>query len=237
MHRVGTRTRMLPTSLPLVDLAQQCAEQTELYRRRRTDSDSRFCFELLRRALREGLAEAFTWVCRIYEPQVTKWVYRHGGFSRTSETADYFAYAALAQMYFGLLGPKFDRMPSLASVLAYLKACVHSSIAQYLRDQLKSDWTELDEQAAAPTVDLAHRVEASELWAHLCRLLPDPHDQRLAHACFVLGLKPAEIVGAYPGLWRNEREISVDLYRIRGRLRRDPELRQRLGAAPAGEDL
>lgn len=225
---------MLPASLPLNDLAQRCAEQTEQFARRQA-SDPQFCFELLRRALADSLAEAFTAVCRIYQPQVTRWVYRHSGFLRTSESADYFANAALTQLYFGLRGPKFDRMPSLAAVLAYLKACVHTTIAQYLRDQLKTEWVELSDEAVAPSSDLSQGVEAGELWAHLCRVLPNPRDQRLAHAAFVLGLKPSEIVVAYPGIWRGERDISIDLYRIRRRLRQDPDLRRHLGASPSAE--
>ena len=225
---------MLPASIPLDDLAQRCAEQTQRFNRRQ-ESDPGFCFELLRRALADGVADAFTWVCRIYEPQVTKWVYRHSGFTRTGESAEYFANAALSRFFFALQGPKFDRLPSLAQVLAYLKACVHSAVAQYLRDQQKAEWVPLEEAPAA-TPDLAEEHDAAELWAHICRVLGNERDQRLARAVFVLGLKPGQIVSASPGLWRDQREISVALYRIRRRLRQDPELRQWLGLPAKPDD-
>ncbi len=222
---------MLPASLPLDDLARRCAEETQQYSRHNA-SDPQFCFELLRRALAEGLADAFTCICRIYQPLVIRWVHRHYGFERTGENADYFANAALTQFYFALRGPKFEKVPSLAQVLAYLKACVHSAVAQYLRDQQKAEWVPLDDNAAGPASELGAEAEAAELWAHICRVLDNERDQHLARAAFVLGLKPNQIVPAYPGLWHDEREVSVDLYRIRRRLRQDVGLRERLGMAP-----
>jgi hypothetical protein len=49
----------LADSLSLDDLTQRCASETEKFNRR-DPSDSRFCFELLRRALADGIADAFT---------------------------------------------------------------------------------------------------------------------------------------------------------------------------------
>jgi hypothetical protein len=217
-------------SYPLNDLAQQCAEQTQLFSRRLRD-DPRYCFELLRRALAESVPEAFNHVWQIYLPQVVRWVHRHAKFPRTGESAEYFANAALASFYFALRGPRFAALPSLANALAYLKACVHSAIAQYVRDQQKAEWVPEDENIHTQP-NLSANVDADELWAHLCRLLPHEVDQRLAYAVFVLDLRPREIVLALPGLWRDERHISVELFRIRRILRRDRELRQLLGLPP-----
>jgi hypothetical protein len=224
---------LLLASYPLNDLAQRCAEQTQLFSRREKD-DASYCFELLRRALAESLPEAFTHVCQIYLPQVVRWVHRHASFPRTGESAEYFAYAALNNFYFGLRGPKFAALPSLANALAYLKACVHSAVAQYVRDQKKADLVPLEDNLAAQP-NLSADLDADELWAHLCRLLPDAVDQRLAYAVFVLELKPREIVQALPGFWRDERHVSVDLFRIRRLLRRDPDLRQHLGLPPQAD--
>src|SRR5262245_65624709 len=76
-------------SLSIDDLAQRCAAETENFSRRR-DSDPRFCFELLRRALVENISEAFTRIYQIYERQVLGWVYSHSRFQQTAESADFF---------------------------------------------------------------------------------------------------------------------------------------------------
>src|SRR5262245_51124329 len=121
-------------ALSLDQLAQRCVEETDKFNRRQSN-DPQYCFELLRRALAEGAAEAFTSAYQIYERQVLKWVYGHSGFAETGESADFFARSALSTFYFALRGPKFARFPALQHVLAYLKLCVHTAIAQYLRDQ------------------------------------------------------------------------------------------------------
>ena len=125
---------MSVAALSIDELAQRCAAETDKFTRRET-SDPQFCFELLRRALAEESGEAFTRVVQVYERQLIAWVYSHSRFQYTGESAEFFAGAALRQFYFALRGAKFGRFPSLAQVLAYLKLCVHTAIAQYIRDQ------------------------------------------------------------------------------------------------------
>jgi hypothetical protein len=210
-------------------LAQRCAEETDKFNHRQPN-DAQYCFELLRRALADGSAEAFTYVYQVYERQVLSWVYGHSRFAQTGEDADFFAGAALRTFYFALRGPKFDKFPSLPQVLAYLKLCVHTAIAQYIRDQQPAPTTPLDAIGeVAHTPDLGMRADAAELWAHICRLLPDDRDRLLARYVFMQDLKPRQIVSAHPMQWRDEREISVALYRIRRTLRNDPELHRRAG--------
>jgi hypothetical protein len=219
----------LATSLPVGQLAQRCVEETEKFNRRQ-GNDPQFCFELLRRALAEGVAEAFTHVYQIYERQVIGWVYSHSRFAQTGESADYFARAALSAFYFALRGEKFAHFPSLQQTLAYLKLCVHTAIAQYLRDQRPAAAVSIETTGPlADTPDLGTSAVVAELWAYICDLLPDERDRLLARCVFILGLKPRQLVELYPGRWADEREVSVALYRIRRLLRADPELRKLMG--------
>jgi hypothetical protein len=214
-------------SLSIDDLAQRCAAETENFNLRR-GSDARFCFELLRRALAENVSEAFTRVYQIYERQVLGWVYSHNRFQQTAESADFFVTAAWSTFYFALRGQKFSGFSSLPQTLVYLRLCVHTAIAQYLRDQRPT--TPLDEtHDVADTPDLDMHIAADDVWRQICRLLPDERDQLLARCVFVEDLKPRQIVNAYPGQWRDEREVSVELYRIRQLLRNKLELRRLLG--------
>ena len=216
----------LAAGLPIEQLAQRCAEETANFNRRQS-SDTQFCFELLHRALAEDIREAFAAAYRIYERQVSNWVYSHSGFAQTGESADYFARGALTAFYFALRGSKFERFPTLERVLSYLKLCVHTTIAQYLRDQGPANPSLEQSPAPEHTPDMHSRVDAAELWTYICSLLTDERDQTLARCTFVLGMKPRQIVERFPGVWLNEREVSVALYRIRKRLRDDEELRQR----------
>jgi hypothetical protein len=219
----------LDDSFSLDELSQRCASETEKFNRREP-SDARFCFELLRRALADGISDAFTRVYQIYERQVLVWVHSHSGFARSGESADYFVSAAWSTFYFALRGPKFAGFASLPQALAYLKLCVHTAIAQYLRDQQPIPTLPLDDAPnAAHLPDLGTRIGAAELWRQIERLLDDPRDRLLARCVFVEDLKPRQIIKAYPGRWKDEREISVELYRVRRLLRNDPGLRRLAG--------
>ena len=221
--------------LPLEQLADACNENTRRYARREL-SDTQFCFELLRRALADAVPEAFTWVYRIYERQVLKWIRQHPGLAQTGESAEFFANAAISRFYFALRGPKFNEFGTLSQVLAYLKACTYTAVAQYVRDYEKAAWIPLEAAAEASlAVDLGEEMQAKEVWACICQKLPDERDRRLARGAFLLDLKPKAIVAANPRDWHNEREVSVALYRVRQILRSDPELRERLGLPEVAE--
>jgi hypothetical protein len=218
------------TSLPVDVLARRCAEETEKYAQREA-GDTQFCFELLRRAFGHGSSEAFALMYTIYERRVLAWVYSHTRFTSTGEDAEFFASWAFHTCYRALQGEKFARFPSLAHVLAYLKLCVHTTIAHYLRDQGPTAAVPLDSVAEpAASGDSGAGVEAAELWAHISRLLPVRRDRLLAHCFLVQDLKPRQIIAAYPEQWRDVREVSVAIYRIRQLLRRDPEVCRWAGA-------
>ena len=211
------------------DLARRCAEETDRYGRRET-SDERFCFELLRRALADGVPDAFTRVYLIYERRVLGWVLGHGSFAHTGESADFFATEAWSAFYFALRGSKFAGFASLSRVLQYLKVCVHTTIMQHVRDQQPVPTTPAESAAdLAETPDMDERAVAGEIWRRVELVLPDEQDRLLARCVLVEDLKPRQIIALHPGRWRDEREISVDTYRIRRTLRKDPELRRLLG--------
>ena len=230
---------MTLAGLSVEKLAAQCAEETEKFSRRQPNA-TQYCFELFRRALAEGVEEAFTWIYLVYERQVVSWVHRYPRFDETGEADDFFVNSAFSKFYYAVKGPKFERFSSVPSLLMYLKLCVHTAIAQYIRDQQKLQEISTDNEAAGLVIrdrqqedSLERGTDAAELWALICRLLPAPADQLLARCVFTLDMKPAEIMIAYPGRWGAEREISVALYRIRRLLRQNPELRQLLGLPPA----
>ncbi|HEX9056230.1 MAG TPA: hypothetical protein VF818_01765 [Ktedonobacterales bacterium] len=220
-------TRLEDLSVDAV--AHRCAEEMARFRGHEPN-DPACCFELFRRALADGSQDALTRVYQIYEPQVRSWVYGHSRFAQANESADFFAHAAMSAFYFAVRGPRFARFATLPQVLTYLKVCVHSAIAQHLRDHESAPTISL--QAAGDPGDMPHleaEVEMAELWEYICRLLPDERDRILAHCAFVQDLKPRQIVRAYPGYWSHVRDVSIALYRIRRILRTDLDLQQLSG--------
>lgn len=215
------------------DLARQCAEDTARFHRHQLH-DTVYCLELLRRALADGDHEAFARVYQIYEPQVLRWVYQHHRFADTGESAEYFANQALTSFYFALRGEKLARFETLAQLLTYLKLCVHSAIAQYVRKEQAVFLTELDPDTVwDDSKAIGDDLQAAELWKHICNLLPHDDDRLLARCVFVQALKPAQIARGHPDRWTTAREVSVALQRIRRHLRKDPLLRRYAGITTA----
>ena len=216
--------------LSVEDLAQQCAEETHKFTRQE-ENDTRYCFELLRRALVDDVAEAFTHVYRVYEPMVKRWVFNHSQFQHTGESVEYFASHALSNFYFALRGQKFNRFEFLAQVLQYMKLCVHTAIAEYMRAQQRSKAVPVDEyERIGYSSNMEARQNHAEIWTYICDLLADEDDEKLADYVFVQGLKPAEIAGMPNCKYGSPREVSVALQRIRRTLRKDHRLRDWLGA-------
>ena len=217
--------------LPIYELARLCAAETTKFSQQLA-SDTQFCFELFRRALAEGASEEFTQVYRTYERQVLAWVHRHPQFVFCDEPADYFASTAWARFYQARRGARFADFESLPQVLSYLKICVFSAVTLYLRERRRPNETPLEAARELGTAaELAEELLTQQIVAQIDALLPDPRDRALARAAFVEGLKPREIVQAYLGWWKDERAVSVDLYRIRKLLRADSGLRDLLSGA------
>jgi len=214
-----------PGNVPLNDLARRCQEETIRFKQR-LEHDDRFCFELLRRALQLMQNDAFTAVYRIYEPQVLAWARSNSRLAATGQSAEYFVNGAFGAWYFALRGPKFERFPTLQKVLAYLQVTVYSAIRQIrplpAPPPQPPDQEPLD--LPAPDPDPSARARFQELWKHVCVVLPDKLDQLLSYCALVLGMKPSEITIKFPRHWKDAREVTVALYRIRARLRNDPEL-------------
>lgn len=218
------------------ELARRCTDETAKFQQQQ-HSDPQYCFELLRRALMDEGSDALTYVFEVYKRQVLRWVQSHSGFAHTNESADFFAHAALSNFYFALRGERFARFPSLQHALAYLKACVHTAIVQFLRDQGQSATLSLADVQVAVSEATSDSVSATEVWTRICALLPNQHDQQLARYVFLLDMKPRQIV-ALPGHpWQSTRDVTVRLYQIRVALRRDEALRDLLGSTGRADEL
>lgn len=215
------------TQMTLDELVLHCAEETQHYLEKQA-SDTRYCLELMRKALYEKSSEAFTQVYRTYEFLVRHWVYAHSAFSLVEDSADHFVTLAFSNFYFAARGDKFNKFDSLAQLLTYLKRCVHTAIVQYLRDTQQPQHNALDDEAIPAAHSPEHLLTLADIWQRISTLLPDETDQLLANCVFSQGLKPADIIAVYPH-WASTRDVSVNLQRIRRTLRKDAELQQLLG--------
>jgi RNA polymerase sigma factor (sigma-70 family) len=232
-----TAENQSPQVLSLQSLTGLCTEQTARFYNDR-DSDTRYCFEIFRRAILERSQEAWNSIYQVYTAQVVRWVRRHPAFALMGETEDLFVNRAFEKLWQAVTPARFASFPDLKHLLSYLQLCVHSAITDHLRanreaaHQVEFDRAEdiADEQ---PVDDvLLGSTQAQELWAQVCTCLNDQKEHLVAHDSFLLGLKPAEIQARYPLTFESTREVYRIKESVLERLRRNPDLLRQFLARP-----
>ena len=225
-----------PTQLLLTDLARICAEETELFFQHR-DNDTRYCFELFQRAIRENDQYAWEIIYDQYQSLVSGWVKHHSGFETSGEEAQFFVTAAFAKISSILTSDKIDKFSDLRSLLSYLKMCVHSVITDYNRTsdrarlQISFEEIQFDIKSSSPTQesDMLDKLDNQTLWACLNEKLNNENERLVMQGIFVLALKPRELCDYYEGVFTDVEDVYRIKQNIFARLRRDSEFRKFLG--------
>jgi hypothetical protein len=218
-----------PERLTLSELDQGCARETERFLRRQ-DANPRYCFELFRRALRERDERAWECIYQRYTPLVGRWVERHPSYVSSGEDRAYFVNRAFERLSSSLT-PAFP-CSELKQVLRYLQMCVHSVIVDHMRaaeHAVVSAQVELSERAPLPDAGVESQVVAGidrdQLWGIVRELCGGGQEYAVLYACYVLGLKPAELCRRDPGAFPSVKEIYRIKENVLARLRRDPRLK------------
>jgi len=220
--------------MAVADLAQRCADETELYFHHQTH-DTQYCFELFRRAIRERDQSAWEMICQQYQPLVTGWVRQHPRFESSGEEIQYFVNGTFGKIAGTLTPEKFGGFSDIASLLSYLKMCVHSVIFDYSRriDQLNlHDLDEASEEVADDALPEEQVLEQSyrqAFWDLINVRLHDEKERLVIRGAFVLDLKPQEIFEHFRNVFSDVDEIYRVKQNVLSRLRRDPEFRNFLG--------
>ena len=222
---------MTVRDLPLVELARQCREQTARFLHGE-ERDDTFCFELFQRAVVHREDAAWAAIMTQYRGIVLAYVGQHTTAAMFNEPDEYWLNRAF-QRFWSAVGPeRFGQFPDLASLLKYLKLCVHSVLMDEARARRASGGTtSLDEvsESAPDTADAEHTVlgklASEQLWAAIARELQDEAEEKIAYFSFARDLKPAEIATRFPSLFSS----VADVYRIKRnlleRLRRSAAIR------------
>jgi DNA-directed RNA polymerase specialized sigma24 family protein len=218
--------------MSLADLAQKCAQETDFYFTHH-DYDSSYCFELLRRAVRNKDERALELVIAQYQPLVARWVDRwmakHPDFSLVNEEAQDFVAQAFERFWISFSPAKFDNSQSLAAVLRYLQMCVNGAITDTWRKlrriQIEQETRDEEQEFSQPESTPEDLLEKDEFWQLIKKKSKDPKEYTVAYASFSLALSPREILAEYPGLFSDIKEIYQYKANLLDRLERDEEFK------------
>lgn len=217
------------------DLAQRCAQETKLYFNYLTH-DTKYCFELFRRAISERSNLAWKAIIVQYKPSVARWVNRwadkHPDFPLAREEEEDFIDEAFIRFWNYFTPDKFGKAQGLDDVLKYLKTCVNSAILDIWRkmrrrqfdQELENDEGEEDTPPeSGPTPE--EILQKDEFWRLIKTRLKDQKEYTVVYASFNLALSPREIFVEYPNVFSDIKEIYQYKANVLARLGRDPEIR------------
>lgn len=231
-------------SLSLNALATACGEQSQRYRDLGADqSDSRYCYELFRRAIVNGDQSAWVCIYQTYETQVVRWVRQCSSYRATGQDAEYFVSIIYTKFWRALKPEAFvENLPSLGSVLAYLKRCVQTTLIDYSRslrrDRMLDELGEL-ERVKVKSADIrpierktGYDSDRHELWAQINNLLKSDQERVVMEEVFLLNKKASHIFADHPDLFPNIKSVYRAKENLLKRLRRSSDLniwRNRMG--------
>jgi RNA polymerase sigma factor (sigma-70 family) len=215
------------------NLAQKCAQETDLYFTRK-DFDSRFCFELFRRAIADNDERALEVLIAQYQPLVARWVdkwmRKHTDFPLANEEAQDFIAQAFERFWISFTPIKLDKSQSLAAVLSYLQMCVNGAITdawrKLRRRQFEQETGDETDTPLEPEPTPEDILQTSEFWELIKKKSKDPREYAVAYASYSLDLSPREILVEYPDLFADVNEVYKLKANFLDRLERDEEIKE-----------
>lgn len=218
--------------LPVEDLAQRCAQETNLYLKHQ-DNDQRYCFELFRRAIHHRDESALEGIIAQYQPMVTRWVDKwmdkHQEFQSIGDEAQDYVAQAFERFWVSFTPEKFDRSSNLAAVLKYLQMCVHGAITDAWRKlrhvQLEKEIVDEERDSPDPMPLPEDSLQEDEFWQLIRGKVKDSKEYIVVYASFSLDFSPREILVEYPGMFSDIKEIYQCKANLLSRLERDEDIR------------
>jgi RNA polymerase sigma factor (sigma-70 family) len=215
------------------DLAQKCAQETDLYFNNK-EHDNSYCFEMFRRAIQHNDEHALEVIIVQYQPLVARWVdkwmRKHPDFPLIDEEAQDFIAQAFERFWISFTPVKFDKSGGLAAVLSYLQMCVNGAIMDTWRKQrhrqFEQETQEETEASVATEPTPEDLLQMSEFWELIKKKSKDPREYAVAYASYSLDLSPREILVEYPDLFADINEVYKFKANFLDRLERDEEIRE-----------
>ena len=223
-----------PIEMELALLMSRCVTESDRFYRG-LPHDTRYSYELFRRALVESDQAAWEHLYQHYSGLVEGWIRRSGAFVSSGESSEFFVVGAFTKFWRAISSERFASFPTLASLLQYLQLCATSVVIDSVRAQ---SWSEVVPEEFigpqhgpqhAPDEEALSRVDREEFWALIDDQLNGEIERIVIYSSFVLGMTPRAIFSRWGEHFSNINDVYNVKRNVLGRLSRSPNLRQRLG--------
>ena len=196
--------------LTLVGLAYRCKKQSGRFQRG-LSSESKYCYELWRRALQDRDEDAWNFVYAQYERLVISYIKRHPFYNNCYEEACAFVPEIFTRMWQAIPPERFDQFPTLAALLKFLQVTVYRLILDKCRA----------EPALPPLQPTSRPIDRQKFWECVEEMAKSEEERIIIRERLRDERKPAEIVQRHPQVFPNKRSVFRKTEYLRARLRRD----------------
>jgi DNA-directed RNA polymerase specialized sigma24 family protein len=186
-------------------------------------------YELFRRAIVERDDEAWAAIYTHFRQLLISWARqasaRAPGVGQYEDIAD----RALARAWSALTAEQFAQFPSLAALLAYLRACVGAAAIDAARAEATREraYQKLNPPSVTTPEELVlGALSCDELWRLINKLVSSEHERIILIESFVLGLPPRAILERHQDLFADVPAIYSAKRNLLNRLERSRDLQQ-----------
>lgn len=219
-----------PEYLTITELTQYTRREIIQFLHKQPTGDTCAC-ELFRRAIALRDEQAWTSIYELYHAVVGTWILRQVPTLPGNDLA-VLVNEVFAKFARSISPRKLRDFPSVRALLAYLKRCAGSVVADYRRSCLaraqEEPWESVMQEPLRDTFTEAvvDQIAAQEIWRIIESYVPGREERLILDAICVQGMTPRELRQHYPTIFPS----VEDIYRIKRsvleRLRRTKALRE-----------
>jgi DNA-directed RNA polymerase specialized sigma24 family protein len=186
-------------------------------------------YELFRRAILLRDECAWDAINMRFRPLLVAWANRCCARMCIAECGDDVADHALARAWAALTPARFMAFPTLAQLLAYLRACVTTTAIDCARAQAAAERSRLAARAdttATPEQIVMDGFDRAALWRTVIGLTATEAERVVVVESFAYGLPPRDILARHPQLFADVAAIYGVKRNLFARLHRNREIMQ-----------
>jgi DNA-directed RNA polymerase specialized sigma24 family protein len=184
-------------------------------------------YDMFRRAIVGRDGQAWAVIYTRYRGLLLAWARRFSVRLSVDERADDVADQAFARAWSALTPERFGQFPTLASLLAYLRSCVSSTVIDIARAQLAHErriQPAAERSGASAEQLVIGDLERGELWQLVNAVAHSAAERTLLVESFVHDQPPRAIQARHPDLFPSIDAIYRTKRNLLERLQRNPAL-------------
>jgi DNA-directed RNA polymerase specialized sigma24 family protein len=188
------------------------------------------CYDLFRRAIEQRDADAWADIGRHYRGLLAAWAAQSSARGLITEQPEDIADQAFARAWAALSSAHFSSFPHIASLLAYLRACVRATVIDHARDQASQqravEHIEAPGVSAAPEYTVLEDLDRTELWRLILNMTSGLQEQIIVRECLIYALPPRTIQARHPDMFADVMQVYRIKRNLINRFQRNRELQR-----------